>query len=309
MDSLSTEHHRSSRARLLDGLVPLTVGALVVIVGVLIAESNNWGTGAIWTLGLVAALIASLGYAIPAMLRAPRLRDLRADGEQGAPQAQATNPASAALDVSSAESSDVGKRQPLTLGMSVRPGQDDAAGLAPSRVIVLSGHSASGKTRIAERLHADNPSWAWASCGAVVKAEAARRGGEMSPKETNELGQKLVEELGGERFLSEVLANATIPSGASTLIIDDVYHAEVFDAIKKRWQHLQFVTVGWPDSMRRQSSGIQDRQLGEVYPVGSNPLDAAVDELAAQHKPEIALERARTDDEIADRTRQIELAA
>ena len=294
MASLSSESSRSSRARLLDGLIPLTAGALVVIVGVLIAEANNWGTGALWTLGLVAALVASMGYAIPALLRAPSLRDHSSSDTM-------VRSASSDADPNSTEAPDAD----FALGMSVGPLQEDADGLAPKRVIVLSGPAASGKTRIAEKLHSEHPDWGWASCGAFVKAEAAQRGGDMRLPATNELGQKLVDDLGGEQFLSAVLANSTVPPDVSTLIIDDVYHADVFDAIKRRWGHLSFVTVGLPDSMRRQLSGGQLPDT-EAQAPEANPLDAAVSELATQHPPELVLEGAQTEEAIADRTREID---
>jgi hypothetical protein len=291
----SSQSSRHGRAALPEGLLALAAGAVIVVVGALVADGNGWSTGALWAVGLAGALVASLGYAVPALRRAPSLRDQSASDTM-------VRSASNDADPNATEASDAD----ITLGMSVGPPQEDADGLAPKRVIVLSGPPVSGKTRIAEKLHSEHLDWGWASCGEFVKAEAKRRGTDTSRLETDKLGQQLVNDLGGEQFLSAVLTNSTIPSDASTLIIDDVYHAEVFDAIKRRWGHLDFVTVGLPDSMRRQLLRKQAVPDAEVQASKANPLETAVSHLAAQHRPEMVLEGAQTEDAITERTREID---
>ncbi len=306
MSPPSSRATRSEFLRLVDALAPLLVGAMVIVVGALIAEDNSWSTGALWTLGLAGALVAGLGYAIPAVRRAPRLASCSAESSESVERQPAAP--SRAHDRSSGSGAAAASHAPteLTLGMSVDSAQEDASGLAPERVLVLSGHSSSGKTSIAEHLAKEHPDWAWASCGAFVKSEAERRGLTSGRVATNELGQQLVDELGGEKFLDAVLAHTNIPPGAATLIVDDVYHVEVFDAIKRRWGHLKFVTVDLTDSMRRQLWREEGRTDDEVAALEASPLDEAVSRLAARHRPQATLDGARTDQEIAARTREID---
>jgi hypothetical protein len=302
MSTPSSSSSRTDRPHLADTLVPLLAGAVVVVVGVLVAEANHWGTGALWTVGLAGALVAGLGYTIPAARRAPRLRNRSVSSNTGRVDSpRYTTTAPGPHDAVEAQ-----RTGALTLGMPVGPVREDASGLAPDRVLVLSGHASSGKTGIARHLAAEHPDWAWASCGAFVKAEAKSRGLDANLATTNELGQKLVGELGGEGFLSAVLATSEVPPNATTLIVDDVYHVEVFDEIKRRWGHLKFVTVNLSDSMRRELWQEQGRSDEEVAALEENPLDKAVSTLAARHRPEAELAGARTEQEIAARTRDID---
>jgi hypothetical protein len=295
----------SRRPRLLETLVPLLIGAAVIIVGALVAQANNWSTGAIWTLGVAGALIAGLGYAIPAARRAPRLPKRADDANSGVLQER---PSVAIRQQSEPDPSAVSAEptNALTLGMPVEPAQKDEFGLAPDRVLVLSGHSSSGKTGIAEHLAREHPDWAWASCGAFVKGEAKKRGLPPTLPATNALGQQLVDELGGEKFLTEVLEHSKVPPSATTLIVDDVYHVAVFDAIKRRWGHLRFVTVSLPESMRRQLWREQGRSDEEVAALEQNPLDQAATELVAHRQPEVKIDGARNEQEIVERTREID---
>jgi hypothetical protein len=286
----------------------LLVGAAVIIVGVIIGQADDWSTGALWALGLAGALIAGLGYAIPAARRAPRLARHTANSSGGAlgdPRATASR-----LDSdrpgSSVESGDAERHSALTVGLPIGPLHRDHAGLAPEHVLVLSGHASSGKSDIAEHLVKEHRGWARASCGDYVKEEARKRGVAATLPATNELGQQLVDELGGERFLGEVLAQANVPATATTLVLDDVYHVEVFDAIKQHWDHLKFVTVSLSDSMRRELWREQGRTDEEIKDLEHNPLDAAVTNLAAKREPEARIEGARNEQEILERTRQID---
>ena len=50
--------------------------------------------------------------------------------------------------------------------------------------------------------------------------------------------------------LDAVLWHAAVQEDAETLIIDDVYHVEVYEAMAKRWPHLRFVRVNVPRSVQ-----------------------------------------------------------
>ena len=307
--TVSSSHHTAEQGpRALDTLVPLLVGAAVIIVGVIIGQASDWSIGALWAIGLAGALVAGLGYAVPAARRAPRLPKRTASSPSGALGDPRTAVSTLASDPprSPVKTGDAQRDSALTVGLPVGPVHKDHAGLEPERVLVLSGHASSGKSNIAEHLAKEHPDWALASCGAYVKEEARKRGVAATLPATNELGQHLVDELGGEHFLGEVLAHSNVPVDATTLVLDDVYHVEVFDAIKRRWDHLKFVTVSLPDSMRLELWREQGRTDEEIEELERNPLDAAVANLAAHREPEARINGARNQDEVLERTRQID---
>jgi hypothetical protein len=259
----------------------------VLVAGVLIGKANHWGTGAYWTIGIGASLIAAFGYTLPGLLRAPKrekatMVDLDGDEAQ-LPHKEAQLPGE------------------FSLGIPVEA-QSGHAELSPSRVIVLSGYTASRKTEMAQRLHEQHPEWAWASCGAFVKAEASRRGINTADRaETDQLGQRLVEELGGPGFLDAVLKHAALPRHPETLLIEDVYHAEVFEAIKKRWGHMRFLSVDIPESMRQRDA----RSSGEIR---ESTLDRELRTLLNEHQPERTIPAAEDESQVAERTAELELA-
>ncbi len=272
-----TRTPRRARSRLAVRLAPIVCAAGVLLAGVLVGKANHWSTGAYWAIGLGASLIAAFGYTMPDLLRAPKREKATivglADGETQLPEK-------------------------LSLGMPVEA-QSDYAELAPSRVIVLSGHTASRKTEIAKRLQEQHPDWAWASCGSFVKAEASRRGVDADSRvETDQLGQCLVEELGGAGFLDAVLKHAALPRHPETLLIEDVYHAAVFEAINDRWRHMQFVSIDIPASMRQRGAG----------PSGDSTLDRELQALLDEHQPECTVPAAEDESQVAERTEELNLA-
>jgi hypothetical protein len=270
-----------TRSRLVGGLAPGAFAVGTLIAGVLIGKANDWGTGAYWTLGLGAGLVAAFGYTLPGLLRAPKRERVTAAIGSGEDVAQLPDEA--------------------LLGLPVRP-QANQEELEPSRVIVLSGHTASRKTEMARRVHEDHPEWAWASCGAFVKAEASRRGISTADRAaTDQLGQRLVKELGGAGFLDAVLAHAALPPHPETLLIDDVYHAEVFDAINKRWRHMQFVSVDVPESMRQ-------RGATSYGATRDSTLDRELRALLDEHHPESTIPAAEDESQVAERTQELEHA-
>jgi adenylate kinase family enzyme len=153
-------------------------------------------------------------------------------------------------------------------------------------VLVLSGRSGSGKSRFAKQLVAMHGDWALASCGDFVKDQAAKRQVDGDQRVTDRLGQTLVEELGAEGFLEAVLEHAEVPAGTRTLVIEDVYHVTVFDAIKRYWGHLRFISAELPESMRARV--LHDRGLDSdaIEQVEHGHLDHAVEELERTRPPE-----------------------
>jgi len=169
--------------------------------------------------------------------------------------------------------------QSMGLGSGVDSTQNESEQFSPQRVIALAGHSGSGKTAIAKRLVAEHPDWARISCGEFVRAVAEQRGLSLELPVTHPLGQQLVEELGPERFLEEVLKLAAVSPDANKLVIDDIYHVGVFEALRRRWTSLQFVPVDLPESLRRQvfeSRGLSEEEVEEVE---GSALDREADRL------------------------------
>jgi hypothetical protein len=274
-----TRTPQRARSRLAGRLAPIVCAAGVLLAGILIGKANQWSTGAYWTIGLCASLIAAFGYTLPALLRAPK-------------REKAT--------IVATDDGDTGLPETLSLGIPVEA-QPDHAELAPSRVIVLSGHTASRKTEIAARLHQQHPDWAWASCGSFVKAEASRLGVTTTSRvETDQLGQRLVEELGGAGFLDAVLKHAELPPHPETLLIEDVYHAAVFEAINERWGHMRFVSIDIPESMRERE--------GSSGNIRESALDRELRTLLDEHQPERTILAAEDESQVDERTKELELA-
>lgn len=281
----TTRSPKRARSRLAGGIAPIACAACVLIAGVLIGKANHWGTGAYWTIGLGASLIAAFGYMLPGLLRAPKRENatMDVDGDEAHPPDKEAQPP-----------------DKFSLGIPVEA-QSDYAELSPSRVIVLSGHTASRKTEMAQRLHEQHPEWAWASCGAFVKAEASRRGISTSDRaETDQLGQRLVEELGGSGFLDAVLEHAALPPHSETLLIEDVYHAAVFEAINERWGHMRFVSIDIPESMRQREGSSGD--------IRESTLDRELQTLLDEHQPERTIPAAEDESQVVERTKELELA-
>lgn len=268
MSASSSAHRPLDRREFIRAVSPLMVLAMVVIVGVILARANDWSTGALWALAVVATIVAGAVFAVPAALRAPSLR--------------------------TAMSTAGDEKTSLTIGARVTDEYLDLGEFSPERVLVLSGHSRSGKSTIAKALIAQQPEWARASCGEFVRARARELGVPLALPDTHALGQHLVERMGGKGFLQAVLDHAEIPSDARNLIIDDVYHVAVFEALRDRWQGLRFTTVDLPESVRRgllYAQGLDDRQVEELE---ESPLDHALEQLERQYTPEIRLTGAAT---------------
>jgi len=259
----------------------LTGGILVAGSGVAVIAIAGLGTSAYWVVALAGALAATLAYAIPTIKEAPRLGNTAPpDVVQAHPhQPQVSDPP-----------------KDLALGMA---GQKHGADyLSPQRVIVITVHTTSGKTEIAERLIEDHPNWGWASCGRYVKTQARVRGLGNDHATTNTVGQRLVDKLGGDRFLSEVLDNSNLPPHPPVLVIDDVYHEQVYDAIKRRFPHLNFVSVNLPPSMREHLTAKQDQT--------AHPLDEAFGELTTRHQPDLSVLGAADEQQVLERTQELE---
>ena len=169
----------------------------------------------------------------------------------------------------------------------------DVDALKPERVVALVGHSQSGKTEIAERLAASYPSQvAYASCGAFVRAIARERGDLTNKYQLDAFGDELVEELGPRRFIEEVLEHTHGDVNAPLLLLDDVYHQSVLEALS---EHL-------PDTER---VGVTRPGGSELTPytvdtwADDGPLDRAVVELFKATPPTITIHGAIDDEEIA----------
>lgn len=276
MAASSSTHRRPDRHELARAIAPLIVVAAIIAVGAVVARTNDWSTGALWALAVAAAIVAGAVFAVPAALRAPSLRTTDAPADD--------DPTS------------------VTIGARVT---DDHADLSPQRVLVLSGHSRSGKSTIAQALIAQQPEWARASCGEYVRARARELDVPLALPHTHALGQRLVEQMGGKGFLEAVLDHAQIPPGAQNLIIDDVYHLAVFEALRERWPGLRFTTVELPESIRRDllhQQGLDDQQVEQLE---ESPLDHAVEQLEHEYTPEIRLTGATSADDAGVAIREI----
>lgn len=263
MSVSSSTHRHSDRGEFARAFAPLVILAAIIVVGAVLARTNDWSTGALWALAVAATIVAGAVFVVPSAVRAPSLRSTATPAGE---------------DLTS-----------LTIGARITDEHVELGELSPQRVLVLSGHSRSGKSTIAQALIAQQPEWARASCGEYVRARARELGVSLALPDTHALGQRLVEQMGGRSFLEAVIDHAEIPAGAKSLIIDDVYHVAVFEALRERWQGLRFTTVDLPESVRREllhQQGLDDRQVAQLE---DSPLDHAVEQLERQYTPEIRL--------------------
>jgi hypothetical protein len=243
---------KSKAQRQVPSFAPFFIGAAILVIGAALASAQDWSSGAVWALGLGAALAAAAAYAIPNALAAPRREE----------------------------------RQGFSMGLATRPRAIREGELSPDRVLVLSGPPGSGKSQFAQQLVARHKDWALASCGELVKSQAASRQVKGDKRATDQFGQTLVEELGAEGFLAAVLEHAEVPADTRTLVIEDVYHVPVFDAIKRRWNHLHFVNAELPPAMGPQILREPGFDQGAAEQVKPGNLDHAVEELEKAHPPE-----------------------
>lgn len=199
-------------------------------------------------------------------------------------------------------------REKIAVGVaSARSDDANFSGLHPERVIAVSGHSASNKSRIAAELKRTRPDWAYSSCGRFVREEAEKAGRVGDLLETHNFGIELVEKLGPKAFLDAVLKSAEGPDNATTLIIDDIYHPSVYQALQEHWDHLSFVFVDLPESARRAVARERGLDPDEVDKIERHPLDQLANELKSQYEP-IKVEGAASEAEIAERAAELESA-
>jgi hypothetical protein len=174
-------------------------------------------------------------------------------------------------------------------------GKQTSHDLHPAHVIVITGHPGSGKTALAKALHDACPDWAWASCGDFVRSEALRQGVPLDFSKTDHLGQRLVEELGGQGFLDAVLRHADVPENAEKLIIDDVYHVEVFEAMAARWPHVRSIEVNAPLAVQREGTGSE--AIASTVTTDRHELDAEASRLEQRVPPSAVFAGISRDDQ------------
>jgi len=177
--------------------------------------------------------------------------------------------------------------------------------LQPDAVVALIGHSGSGKSRLANFIAEHNPDWAVASCGQFVLAEAKSRGVPNELTETHAFGERLVEELGAEKFVEAVLDHGRVPKTAKFLLIDDVYHESVYKALS-RFGQLHNFRVDLSEAARRAS--LEDRGLNpsNVAAIEHSGLTHEVERLLADIPPERSLQGVSNDRDLAERATELE---
>jgi hypothetical protein len=185
---------------LLSGARPLLVTVALALLGGLAAWAFGWSPDAYFAIAILAT--AAGGWLAT--------RRLLAESRAARAEAGTAVPAAA---------------------RSTAQGTTLAAG-APQVLVGLIGYSRSGKTEIADWVAGHHPDWAWASCGRFVLAEAKQQGFAEGEREvTDKLGNDLVSRLGAKAFAEQVLAGAKIPAGSSLLMVDDIYHEGVWEAL------------------------------------------------------------------------------
>lgn len=287
------DRHRHRRRD--EVFVPIAGGVVVAVTGSLVGSALGWGASAFWGVASLAGAVATL-----LMARGTRMHALRRGSDSlGLPAAmrdRRTRRERPAQDTR------------FAVGVNLSARERGVGGLHPRKVIALAGPSASRKSSIAKYSAGHHGGWAWAGCGSYVKAMARARGiPEDDLVATHELGQHLVDQMGGRRFLDAVIAHAHLDdAGIDTLVVDDIYHREVFDALKERWSDLHFVAIDLPVEMRRRV--MEDRGVppDKVDDLEDSKLEHAAVELMRVHGNDLVhLQGAVTEDEVPERSQEL----
>ena len=215
---------------------PLLVTVGIAVVGGLAAWALDWSSGTYFAIGVLAT--AAGGYLVTRQMIG-----------ESAPS-----------------------RSEVVLSEANAPAEMDAIGLAQGPVLVaLVGHSRSGKTQIADWVAEHHPDWARASFGKYVLAEAKERGLPEGERDlTDKLGGDLLSELGPKGFVEHVLADAELPSAKGLLLVDDVYHEPVWEALQEQWGNAIAVRVKGREGDTAEESALDRaaaKLINDVHPV------------------------------------------
>jgi hypothetical protein len=244
----------------------------------------GWSSSIYWALGLLCVLAGLSIYLVRLTRAAPRLQR----GKQAPTSGETT----------------------IALGVAMGSAKEEkleTAGLHPQRVLALGGPTAVGKSLIADELKKAHPNWAYASCGKFVVSQAKKQGKGKDLLATHEFGAELVETLGAERFLEQVLEHADGPPDADTLIVDDIYHDEVLQALENRWDHLYF--AGFKVREPVHVAMLHGRGLDDsgVQAIEKSPLEQQGEALIAKYKPDL-YDGAATEAEARERSKELSAA-
>lgn len=124
--------------------------------------------------------------------------------------------------------------------------------MTASFVLALAGAQSSGKTTLARAVAARTGA-AYVGFGDLVRDEAARRGLGGSRDELQELGQALLDELGGSLFSERALDAEGVARGTRPVVWDGVRHPEVLHALRELYAPVPvtLVTLAPDEAARR----------------------------------------------------------
>ena len=164
-------------------------------------------------------------------------------------------------------------------------------------VVAVAGSPAAGKTTLARGL-AEERSAAVVGFGALVRAEARRRGLSPGRRALQDLGEELLGELGPAGLVAAALSEAQPTTGAP-LVFDGVRHQEVLDELRARYgAQLIIVFLDPPRSARRARFAAQLGSEEAARSAEAHPSEAQVaalrgeaDLVLGHARPEAVLER------------------
>lgn len=169
-------------------------------------------------------------------------------------------------------------------------------------VIALTGQSGSGKSSLARELARRLPAHA-VSFGAFVRAQAKQRGGGLDVPSLQALGQALIDELGTEEFVRQVMTQAASDEPVAddddcVIVLDGVRSREVWQAVQQLAKRSVLVYLDVDQQTR--SERIADRgsvDLTELQQAAAHPMEAKVPEL--QTDADLILRPSDLDDWVA----------
>ena len=150
------------------------------------------------------------------------------------------------------------------------------------QALLLIGPRASGKSTLA-RLIATRLDWPYLSFGGHVRRYAASKGWPSEPGVLEELGGRLILDLGYAGLLEDVL-KALAPQSAS-VVLDGVRHPEMLAAVTARFAHVRSCYIDAPDDMRyerwlkREGMAISAESLQRFQQLAAGAVERHVPEL------------------------------
>jgi hypothetical protein len=159
-----------------------------------------------------------------------------------------------------------------------------------AEVILVTGEGGIGKSELTKHLDRDLTTFRRVSFGEYIRSVASERGVASDLLSLHDLGHNLKREMGSYQLFAEVLRfNGLETLENRFLIVDDVYHPDVFDTVGRlfvirRHLHIEYSAEGLRAHYREK--GLDEHQIDRLV---AHPIEQAMRKLVAKHPPDKTL--------------------